>query len=140
MIRHGALRLFPLPTRPGFRGEETYLAQITSGGFDTLFINLNFADSAGLAKVLPAAQQAGLGVNSREAYLKGALFKMGAEAGDGDHSKLIKQFQMCVSGWGWQWGLTEATNSRSGTIPGAGQGCSHMGNVGLNKKWNVYER
>ncbi len=71
-----------------FRGEETYLAQVASGAFDTLFINLNFADSAGLAKVLPAAQQAGLGVNGREVYLKGALFKMGAEAGIGDNDAL----------------------------------------------------
>jgi len=73
-----------------FRGEETYLAQVASGAFDTLFINLNFADSAGLAQVLPAAQQAGLGVNGREVYLKGALFKMGAEAGIGDNDALVR--------------------------------------------------
>jgi len=73
-----------------FRGEETYLAQVASGAFDTLFINLNFADSAGLAKVLPAAQQAGLGVNGREVYLKGALFKMGAEAEIGDNDALVR--------------------------------------------------
>ena len=73
-----------------FRGEETYLAQVASGAFDTLFINLNFADSAGLAKVLPAAQQAELGVNGREVYLKGALFKMGAEAGIGDNDALVR--------------------------------------------------
>ena len=73
-----------------FRGEETYLAQIDSGAFDTLFINLNFADSAGLAKVLPTAQRAGLGVNGREAYMKGALFGMGAEAGIGDNDALAR--------------------------------------------------
>ncbi len=73
-----------------FRGEKTYLAQVASGAFDTLFINLNFADSAGLAKVLPAAQQAGLGVNGREVYLKGALFKMGAEAAIGDDDALVR--------------------------------------------------
>ena len=73
-----------------FRGEETYLAQVASGAFDTLFINLNFADSAALAQVLPAAQQAGLGVNGREVYLKGALFKMGAEAGIGDNDALVR--------------------------------------------------
>ena len=73
-----------------FQGEETYLAQIASGAFDTLFINLNFADSAGLARVLPAAQQAGMGVNGREAYLKGALFKMGAEAGIAGNEALAR--------------------------------------------------
>ena len=85
--RDGLIRFTSADT---FRGEETYLAQVASGAFDTLFINLNFADSAGLAKVLPAAQQAGLGVNGREVYLKGALFKMGAEAGMGDNDALVR--------------------------------------------------
>jgi uncharacterized protein len=71
-----------------FRGEATYLAQIASGGFDTLFINLNVADDAGLARVLPAAQAAGVGVVAREAFLKGALFALGAEAGLEERSAL----------------------------------------------------
>ncbi|HKI99362.1 MAG TPA: aldo/keto reductase [bacterium] len=73
-----------------FRGEATYLAQIGSGAFDTLFINLNFADTAGRAQVLPAAHAAGMGVVAREAYLKGALFPMGEEAGLADRTALAR--------------------------------------------------
>jgi uncharacterized protein len=73
-----------------FRGEATYLAQIASGGFDTIFINLNVADSAGRARVLPAARAAGMGVVAREAFLKGALFPMGEAAGFGDRTALAR--------------------------------------------------
>lgn len=91
-----------------FRGEETYLSQIASGAFDTLFINLNFADSAGLTKVLPAARQARLGVNGREPYLKGALFKMGAEAGIGDKDALAQ------AALRWAFSLPELTSMMVG--------------------------
>ncbi len=64
-----------------FRGEATYLAQIASGAFDTVFINLNVADAQGTRQVLPAAAGAGLGVVGREPFLKGELFRIAAEAG-----------------------------------------------------------
>lgn len=64
-----------------FRGEETYLKIIASGGFDSIFINLNVADQAGRPQVLPAARAAGLAVVGREVFMKGELFNIGAEVG-----------------------------------------------------------
>lgn len=71
-----------------FRGEATYLAQIASGAFDTIFVNLNCADAAPRERVLPAARAAGLGVVAREAFLKGALFPLGEAAGVTDRGAL----------------------------------------------------
>lgn len=73
-----------------FRGAATYLAQVASGAFDTVFINLNFADAAGRERVLPAAAAAGMGVVAREAFLKGALFPFGEEAGIADRAALAR--------------------------------------------------
>ena len=73
-----------------FRGQETYLQMIASGGFDSLFINLNVADCAGRERVLPTAHKQGIAVNGREAFMKGELFKMGAEAGLTDRSRLAQ--------------------------------------------------
>jgi aryl-alcohol dehydrogenase-like predicted oxidoreductase len=63
---------------------------IASGGFDSLFINLNVADVASREKVLPTAHKQGLAVNGREAFMKGELFKMGAEAGLTDRARLAQ--------------------------------------------------
>ena len=73
-----------------FRGEAVYLSMIESGAFDTLFINLNVADDAGRVRVLPSARAAGMAVIAREAFLKGELFKMGAEAGLTDRARLAE--------------------------------------------------
>ena len=73
-----------------FRGEAVYLSMIESGAFDTLFINLNVADDAGRLRVLPAARAAGTAVIAREAFLKGELFRMGAEAGLTDRTRLAE--------------------------------------------------
>jgi len=73
-----------------FRGEAVYLSMIASGAFDTIFINLNVADDAGRARVLPAARAAGMAVVGREAFMKGELFKMGAEVGLTDRAKLAR--------------------------------------------------
>lgn len=73
-----------------FRGEAVYLRQIASGGFDTIFINLNVADRAGTLRVLPEARAAGMGVMGREVFMKGELFRMGAEGGVTDRSRLAQ--------------------------------------------------
>ena len=44
-----------------FSGEATYLRQIETGCFDTLFVNFNFADSGADARVLRAAADQGHG-------------------------------------------------------------------------------
>lgn len=71
-----------------FSGEYTYLQQIDAGCFDAVYINFNFADHGGSRKVLPAAKQQGLAVVSREAFMKGELFKMGEEVGLTDRNHL----------------------------------------------------
>lgn len=71
-----------------FSGEYTYLKQIEAKCFDAVYINFNFGDSRGAAKVLPLAHENGMGVITRETYMKGKLFKMAEEAGIADKSKV----------------------------------------------------
>jgi aryl-alcohol dehydrogenase-like predicted oxidoreductase len=73
-----------------FSGEETYLRQIAQDCFDGIYINLNFADHYGERQVLPAAYDRGMAVMTREAFMKGALFRMGAEAGVTDRDRLAQ--------------------------------------------------
>jgi aryl-alcohol dehydrogenase-like predicted oxidoreductase len=61
--------------------EETYLRAIQSGAFDVVNTNFNFADDWPAERVFSAAADAGMGVVTREAFLKGSLFEMAAEAG-----------------------------------------------------------
>lgn len=63
-----------------FAGPAVYRRAIESGGFDVVNGNFNFADDA-LSAVFDAAADAGMGVCTREAFCKGALFGMAEEAG-----------------------------------------------------------
>lgn len=54
-------------------GEPAALAAIRSGRIDVLQIALNLLDQRMLAKVLPEAREANVGVVARSAFLKGAL-------------------------------------------------------------------
>ncbi len=71
-----------------FSGENTYLQQINAGCFDAVYINFNFADYGAIRAVFPAAKEKGLPIITREAFMKGALFQMGAEVGITDRSQL----------------------------------------------------
>ncbi|MBE6906835.1 MAG: aldo/keto reductase [Ruminococcaceae bacterium] len=71
-----------------FSGEETYLRMIESSYFDVIYINLNFADHQAGNKVFKAAKAQGMGIISREAYMKGQLFQMAKEAGITDTKAL----------------------------------------------------
>jgi len=73
-----------------FSGEYTYLKQIAAGCFDAIYLNLNFADHGAWLKVLPAAKELGLGVITREAFMKGQLFEMGNECDITDRSRLAE--------------------------------------------------
>jgi len=73
-----------------FSGECTYLKQIEADCFDGIFINFNFGDHQAENKVLPTAKKKGLGVITREAYMKGKLFKIAEEIGFTDKLKLAK--------------------------------------------------
>ena len=85
--REGLIRFACADT---FSGEYTYMKQIESGCFDAVYINFNFADYGGKRRVLPAAKEKGLAVISREAFMKGELFKMGDEVDLRDRSKLAR--------------------------------------------------
>ena len=82
--------LIRFATADTFSGERTYLQQIQTGCFDSMFINFNFADDCGRHRVLPQAAESGMGVVAREAFMKGALFKMGDEAGVTDRGMLAR--------------------------------------------------
>jgi aryl-alcohol dehydrogenase-like predicted oxidoreductase len=73
-----------------FSGEYTYLKQIAAGCFDAVYLNFNFADHGACRKVLPAAKKRDLGVITREAFMKGQLFKMGSECGLTNRSRLAE--------------------------------------------------
>jgi len=73
-----------------FSGEETYLHQIRAGCFDAVYISFNFGDDGATRKVFQEAARRGLGVITREAFLKGELYKMGDEAGIPDRGILSK--------------------------------------------------
>ena len=92
-----------------FSGEETYLRQIAAGCFDVVYINFNFGDCGALEKVFPAVTQAGMGVISREAFMKGALFHMAREAGITDTASLAK------AALKWNMGIPEVNTVVYGT-------------------------
>jgi aryl-alcohol dehydrogenase-like predicted oxidoreductase len=73
-----------------FSGEYTYLRQIEAGCFDAVYINFNFADYCGRYEVLPLADRKGLGVITREAFMKGELFRMGEKVGLTDRDRLAQ--------------------------------------------------
>jgi len=73
-----------------FSGQDTYLAQIGADCFDSADMNLNFADTAALQRVIPAAVEQGMAVVTREVFVKGALFAMGREAGISDTNLLAR--------------------------------------------------
>lgn len=73
-----------------FSGESTYLKQMESEAFDAVYINFNFADHGALRAVFPSAEEKGLGVISREAFMKGQLFRMADETGYTDRSRLAR--------------------------------------------------
>lgn len=81
-----------------FSGESTYLTQINAGKFDAVYINFNFGDHGCTRKVLPRVKETGLGLISREAFMKGALFQMAKEAGISDTATLAQAaLKWCLS-------------------------------------------
>ncbi|MDR1659457.1 MAG: aldo/keto reductase [Desulfovibrio sp.] len=64
-----------------FSGAGIYRKMIESGVFDAIYINFNFGDHTPGDEIIPLAKQKGLGVITREAFMKGDLFKMAKAAG-----------------------------------------------------------
>jgi aryl-alcohol dehydrogenase-like predicted oxidoreductase len=73
-----------------FSGERLYLAMMGAGVFDAVNVDLNLGDAQALQTVLPCARVAGLGQIAREAFCKGALFRIGAQAGIHDKGLLAR--------------------------------------------------
>ena len=73
-----------------FSGEATYLRQIETGCFFSIFVNFNIGDDCAIHEVLPAAPEAGMAVIAREIFLKGALFRVGEQAGIMDRNMLAR--------------------------------------------------
>ena len=81
-----------------FSGQLTYLDQIESDCFDAVYINFNFGDDGCVRKVFPRASDFELGVVTREAFMKGQLFKMARQAGVMDNSKIaLAALKWCLS-------------------------------------------
>jgi predicted aldo/keto reductase-like oxidoreductase len=92
-----------------FSGESTYVKQIEKGCFDGINVNFNFADWGALEKVLPLAHEKKLGVITREAFMKGELFKMGEEVGLKDRNSLAQ------TALKWNLSFNEVTSVIMGT-------------------------
>jgi len=73
-----------------FSGPQTYLTQYAAGCFDTSFVNYNIIERANRETVIPAADEAGIGVLCREAFMKARLFAMAEEAGFSDRSLVAR--------------------------------------------------
>jgi aryl-alcohol dehydrogenase-like predicted oxidoreductase len=73
-----------------FSGGRLYEAMMDSGAFDAINVDLNVGDAAAVERVLPRARGLGLGVLAREAFFKGDLFRIGAEAGIVDRALLAR--------------------------------------------------
>jgi len=82
-----------------FSGEAMYLKEIETGAFDAIYINFNFANDCARHEVLPAAVECGMAVFTREAFMKGTLFKMGDEVGLRDRGRLAQmalKWSLCI--------------------------------------------
>jgi aryl-alcohol dehydrogenase-like predicted oxidoreductase len=73
-----------------FSGEATYKALMASGAFSTLNVNFNVADEMPEREIFPYAQKLNMRVVVREAYIKGALFRLGHDAGINDDGLLAR--------------------------------------------------
>lgn len=80
-----------------FSGGRLYEAMMDSGAFDAINVDLNVGDAVAVQRVLPRARRSGLGVVAREAFFKGELFRIGAEAGIADRALLARAAMQWVA-------------------------------------------
>lgn len=73
-----------------FSGQDIYVRQIEAACFDVVYINYNFGDYQPKNKVLPLASQKNMGVITREAFMKGRLFKIADAIGFTDKPTLAR--------------------------------------------------
>lgn len=71
-------------------GQRLYLAELGSGAFDAVNLDLSLGEFDGLDAVVPRARQLGLGVIAREVFFKGELFSIAEEVGLTDRSAVAR--------------------------------------------------
>ena len=85
--REGLIRFASADT---FSGEATYLAQYATGAFDTTFINYNVLETAMDDNVIPDAMTRGMGILTREAFMKAKLFRYAENVSEADRGFVAK--------------------------------------------------
>lgn len=73
-----------------FSGNDTYVKQIASGYFDSIFINYGMRDTFIEDLVIPKVKERHMAVIGRELFMKGNIFKMAQEAGYDDKNWIAK--------------------------------------------------
>jgi aryl-alcohol dehydrogenase-like predicted oxidoreductase len=71
-------------------GERLYLAELASGAFDAVNLDLSFGEPGGLQRVIPEARRLGIGVMAREVFFKGELFDIGESIGLLDRGEVAR--------------------------------------------------
>ena len=104
--REGLIRWASADT---FSGEHTFLRMIESDAFNSCNLNFNCGDWGASREVIPAAHAAGMAVFVREAFLKGRLFSMAAEADIADRAALA------AAALRWCLAFSEVTSLTIGT-------------------------
>lgn len=78
-------------------GERLYLAELDSGGFDAVNLDLSLGEFDGLQAVVPRARELGLGVIAREVFFKGELFPIAEQVGLTDRAAVARTALAWVS-------------------------------------------
>jgi aryl-alcohol dehydrogenase-like predicted oxidoreductase len=80
-------------------GQRLYLAEMASGAFDAINLDLSFGEPAGLKKVIPIARDLGMGVIAREVFFKGELFDIADGIGLTDRGRVARAALAWVAGY-----------------------------------------
>ena len=73
-----------------FGGQRLYLAEMASGAFDAVNLDLSIGEPGGLREVIPSARKLGLGVVAREVFFKGEIFTISEEFGVTDRPAVAR--------------------------------------------------
>lgn len=71
-------------------GQRLYLAELDSGGFDAVNLDLSLGEFDGLQNVVPRSRELGLGVIAREIFFKGELFSIAESVGLTDRAAVAR--------------------------------------------------
>ncbi len=71
-------------------GQRLYMAELASGTFDAVNLDLSVGEPGGLQEVIPTARRLGIGVIAREVFFKGEIFTIGEEVGVTDRAAIAR--------------------------------------------------